>query len=42
MKGVILAIVLTSNLTYHPLLNLARTGEFSTNDFTSLLVPVSR
>ena len=40
MKGVILFIMFNfKSLALHPLLNLLRTGDFSTNGLTSLLVP---
>ena len=40
MKVVILSIMFKfKTLAFHPLLNLDRTGDFSTNDLTNLLVP---
>ena len=42
MKGVILPIMFNfKSLAFHPLLNLDRTGDFSANGLTSLLVPKS-
>ena len=41
MKGVILSIMIMFNfksLVLHPLLNLDKTGDFSTNGLTNLLV----
>ena len=40
MKGVILSVMFNfKSLAFHPLLNLDRTGDFSTNGLTNLPIP---